>query len=117
MDDDETRATIAEMLASGLETEVWPRAGTSEEVNEIVARLQVGDGRNTTGDEIGGLVELTPNEKIGVVRGRPLSAPHGAAHGFGGTSVGVVSFQQFANRRQSVVDVSKHLDGITATTL
>ena len=33
MDDDETRATIAEMLASGLETEVWPRAGTSEEVN------------------------------------------------------------------------------------
>ena len=41
MDDDETRATIAEMLASGLETEVWPRAGTSEEVNEIVALLQV----------------------------------------------------------------------------
>ena len=44
MDDDETRATIAEMLASGLETEVWPRAGTSEEVNEIVARLQVEAG-------------------------------------------------------------------------
>ena len=46
MDDDETRATIAEMLASGLETEVWPRAGTSEEVNEIVARLQVEAGQD-----------------------------------------------------------------------
>ncbi len=46
MDDDETRATIAEMLASGLETEVWPRAGTSEEVNEIVARLQVEAGKD-----------------------------------------------------------------------
>ena len=46
MDDDKTRATIAEMLASGLETEVWPRAGTSEEVNEIVARLQVEAGDN-----------------------------------------------------------------------
>ena len=44
MDDDKTRVTIAEMLASGLETEVWPRAGTSEEVNEIVARLQVEAG-------------------------------------------------------------------------
>ena len=46
MDDDETRATIAEMLASGLETEVWPRAGTSEEVNEIVALLQVEAGQD-----------------------------------------------------------------------
>ena len=34
------------MLASGLETEVWPRAGTSEEVNEIVARLQVEAGQD-----------------------------------------------------------------------
>lgn len=41
MDDDKIRAKIADMLSSGLETEVWPRAGTSEEVNEIVARLQV----------------------------------------------------------------------------
>lgn len=41
MDDDKIRAKIADMLSSGLETEVWPRAGTSEEVNEIVALLQV----------------------------------------------------------------------------
>ena len=44
MDDENVRARIADMLASGLETEVWPRAGTSEEVNEIVARLQVEAG-------------------------------------------------------------------------
>lgn len=44
MDDDKIRAKIADMLSSGLETEVWPRAGTSEEVNEIVARLQVEAG-------------------------------------------------------------------------
>ena len=44
MDDEKVRARIADMLASGLETEVWPRAGTSEEVNEIVARLQVEAG-------------------------------------------------------------------------
>ncbi|GAW34859.1 hypothetical protein RA2_01912 [Roseovarius sp. A-2] len=46
MDDDQMRATIAGMLACGLETEVWPRAGTSEEVNAIVARLQVEAGDN-----------------------------------------------------------------------
>ena len=44
MDDEKVRARSADMLASGLETEVWPRAGTSEEVNEIVARLQVEAG-------------------------------------------------------------------------
>lgn len=44
MDEDKIRAKIADMLSSGLETEVWPRAGTSEEVNEIVARLQVEAG-------------------------------------------------------------------------
>ena len=46
MDDEKVRARIADMLASGLETEVWPRAGTSEEVNEIVARLQVEAGQD-----------------------------------------------------------------------
>ena len=46
MDDDKIRAKIADMLSSGLETEVWPRAGTSEEVNEIVARLQVEAGQD-----------------------------------------------------------------------
>jgi len=40
MDDKQTRAQIAEMLAAGLETEVWPRAETSEDVNAIVARLR-----------------------------------------------------------------------------
>ncbi len=44
MDDEQIRAKITDMLSSGLETEVWPRAGTSEEVNEIVARLQVEAG-------------------------------------------------------------------------
>ena len=40
MDDDALRREIAEKLKSGLKTEVWPRAETSEQVNEIVARLQ-----------------------------------------------------------------------------
>lgn len=40
MDDTALRDKIAGMLASDLETEIWPRAGTSEEVNEIVGRLQ-----------------------------------------------------------------------------
>lgn len=40
MDDPELRADIGKRLKSDLETEVWPRAGTSEEVNAIVNRLQ-----------------------------------------------------------------------------
>ncbi len=40
MEQDKLRNKIAEILAGGLETEVWPRAATSEQVNEIVARLQ-----------------------------------------------------------------------------
>jgi len=46
MDDKQTRAQIAEMLAAGLETEVWPRAETSEDVNVIVARLRVEAGED-----------------------------------------------------------------------
>ena len=38
--DDRLREDIGAMLAGGLETEVWPRAETSQMVNEIVARLQ-----------------------------------------------------------------------------
>lgn len=38
------RQGIAARLAAGLETEVWPRAGTSAEVNGIVRRLQVEAG-------------------------------------------------------------------------
>jgi hypothetical protein len=40
MDDAELRADIAKRLKSDVKTEVWPRAGTSEEVNAIVSRLQ-----------------------------------------------------------------------------
>ena len=46
-DDDALRATIARMLASGLQTEVWPRAATSEMVNGIIARL-----RSEAGDDL-----------------------------------------------------------------
>ncbi len=38
--DERLRAEIAARLKAGLETEAWPRAETSEMVNEIVARLQ-----------------------------------------------------------------------------
>ncbi len=41
MADETLRETIAERLASGLKTEVWPRAETSADVNAIVWRLQV----------------------------------------------------------------------------
>lgn len=44
MDLDALRCKIAERLAAGLKTEVWPRAGTSEEVNAIVNRLRVEAG-------------------------------------------------------------------------
>ena len=39
-EDDRLRDEIDAKLKSGLDTEVWPRAETSEMVNEIVARLQ-----------------------------------------------------------------------------
>jgi len=44
MDMDALRRAIADRLSAGLQTEVWPRAGTSEEVNAIVSRLQVEAG-------------------------------------------------------------------------
>ena len=47
--DDALRARIARMLAAGLETEIWPRAGTSEMVNRIVGRL-----RTEAGDDLEG---------------------------------------------------------------
>lgn len=43
-DDDALRQEIGELLKSGLETEVWPRAESSEMVNDIVARLQDAEG-------------------------------------------------------------------------
>jgi hypothetical protein len=38
---DSLRQDIAARLAGGLQTECWPRASTSEEVNAIVHRLRV----------------------------------------------------------------------------
>lgn len=38
--DDALRTRIAAMLAGGLTTEAWPRAETSDMVNQIVARLR-----------------------------------------------------------------------------
>ncbi|SMF30726.1 hypothetical protein SAMN06265365_13734 [Tistlia consotensis] len=38
--DERLRAEIAAKLKGGLETEAWPRAGSSEMVNEIVGRLR-----------------------------------------------------------------------------
>ena len=45
--DDALRAEIAAELKSGLETEAWPRAETSEMVNEVMARL-----RREAGDDL-----------------------------------------------------------------
>lgn len=42
------RSEIAAKLKSGLETEVWPRAETSEMVNEIVGRLRSEAGADLT---------------------------------------------------------------------
>lgn len=42
--EEEQREEIARLLASGLKTEVFPRADTHEQVQEIVARLRAVDG-------------------------------------------------------------------------
>lgn len=47
MDDAKTRAQMADLLASDLKTEVWPRAETGDDVNAIVNRLQ-----NEAGDDL-----------------------------------------------------------------
>lgn len=47
MSEDAEREEIAALLADGLETEVWPRAETSEMVNEIVGRLRNEAGEDT----------------------------------------------------------------------
>lgn len=41
MQHQELREKILQRLSSGLVTEVWPRAGASQEVNEIIRRLQI----------------------------------------------------------------------------
>jgi len=42
--DSEVRAEVQRMLQAGLETEVFPRADSSEEVNQITARLRTSGG-------------------------------------------------------------------------
>ena len=39
-DEDRLRDDITVLLREGIETEIWPRAETSEDVNEIVHRLR-----------------------------------------------------------------------------
>ncbi len=48
MSDEALRQEVTALLSSGLETEVWPRADTSESVNQIVSRLQEEAGEDTT---------------------------------------------------------------------
>ena len=40
MEIEATRAEIARMLSEGLKTETWPKAETTEDVTELVHRLQ-----------------------------------------------------------------------------
>ena len=47
-EDDALRARIADLLAAGLKTEAFPRAESSEMVNEIIRRL-----REEAGDDLG----------------------------------------------------------------
>ena len=47
MDDAKLRKQMADLLASDLKTEVWPRAETGDDVNAIVNRLQ-----NEAGDDL-----------------------------------------------------------------
>ena len=45
-DNDALRRKIADKLKSGLNTEVYPRAGNSEMVNEFITRLQTEAGKD-----------------------------------------------------------------------
>lgn len=46
-EDDKLRSEIAQKLAAGMKTEAFPRAASSEMVNEIIARL-----RDEAGDDL-----------------------------------------------------------------
>ena len=48
-DDDMLRQAIGAELAGGLKTEVYPRAGDSEAVNAIIARLRSSEGGTLKG--------------------------------------------------------------------
>jgi metal-dependent hydrolase (beta-lactamase superfamily II) len=64
-DDDKRREAIKGLLAGGLKTEVYPRADTHEQVQEIVARLRAADGDLEARLVIGGFT-LTPIEHEGI---------------------------------------------------
>lgn len=57
--DDVQRDEIRRLLASGLKTEVFPRADTQEEVQAIIARLRDSDGSLTARLVIGGFTDHT----------------------------------------------------------
>lgn len=63
--DEEGREKIEALLAGGLQTEVFPRADTHEEVQSIVARLQAVHGDLTQELVIGGFT-LKPIEHEGI---------------------------------------------------
>jgi hypothetical protein len=64
-DDGQKREEIRTLLTRGLETEIFPRADTHEEVQAIVARLRGADGDLKARLVIGGFT-LTPIEHEGI---------------------------------------------------
>jgi hypothetical protein len=57
--DDAEREQIRALLAGGLNTEVFPRADTHEEILEIVGRLRASDGSLQSRLVIGGFTDHT----------------------------------------------------------
>jgi len=57
--DDRIREEIRVLLASGLKTEVFPRADSHEEVQDIIGRLKASDGSLTSRLVIGGFTNHT----------------------------------------------------------
>ncbi|MGE0022181.1 MAG: hypothetical protein AB7S70_00935 [Hyphomicrobium sp.] len=57
--DAQERQKIAALLASGLETEVFPRADTHDEVQAIIARLRASGGDLKSRLVIGGFTDYT----------------------------------------------------------
>ncbi|MFA5951157.1 MAG: hypothetical protein WC807_12820 [Hyphomicrobium sp.] len=57
--DDSIREEIRGLLASGLKTEIFPRADTHDEVQAIIARLRASPGDLTSRLVIGGFTDHT----------------------------------------------------------
>jgi hypothetical protein len=55
--DETRREEIRSLLGSGLKTEVFPRADSHDEVQDIIARLRASDGSITSRLVIGGFTE------------------------------------------------------------